>query len=78
MIFYLFFSRRSTYSSGGIVFANTDEEDDDENDDEEDEEDDEESDSVPLSSSVHKTSPSRNHLQVMFIQMEFCEKSTLR
>lgn len=55
------------------MFANSDEEDDEDGD-----EDGDESDSVPQTTIIPETSPTKSHMQVMFIQMEFCEKSTLR
>lgn len=72
-----FRQHNNEFSSDGIEFVNSDGEvieDDDENDD--DDEDDDESQAI---SSTKQISRSPKHqVQIMYIQMEFCEKSTLR
>lgn len=50
-------------------------EDDDENDDDDDDDDDE---SQAVSSSQQISRSPKYEVQIMYIQMEFCEKSTLR
>lgn len=79
-IFFLFCRQNDDISSDGIEFVNSDGEvieDDDENDDDDDEDDDEEE-SQANSSNKQITRSPKYEVQIMYIQMEFCEKSTLR
>ncbi|XP_031618624.1 eIF-2-alpha kinase GCN2 [Contarinia nasturtii] len=68
------------FSSDGIEFVNSDgeviEDDDDENDDDDDDDIDDESQANSSDKEIIR-SP-KYEVQIMYIQMEFCEKSTLR
>lgn len=65
------------YSSDGIEFVNSDGEVVDYEDDDDDNDDVEESQTNSNFQQLTKHSP-KYEVQVMYIQMEFCEKSTLR
>lgn len=67
------------FSSDGIEFVNSDgvvEADDDDDDDDEDNEDEESPSDAKDKQSLSRSQ--RCEVQIMYIQMEFCEKSTLR
>lgn len=78
---FLFYRRNNAnaFSSDGIVFVNSDgeeEEEEEEDDDDDDEDDEEDMENEQASSSTN--SSNRKKFRIMYIQMEFCEKSTLR